>query len=312
MNTSINDDLSISSSFIKRFNAWVKERFPLANIISGTLSYITMVSIGRFIVNKDLTNLGFLDILGALAFISHLLLLRIFDEHKDYEVDKINHPERALSRGLITLRHLKFLALPLPVLGLLWSVFNGAASNHSLILWCTLICYSLLMAKEFFIGAWLTKRLVLYSISHMLVSPIMILWIIVGGSGHLELTNILFFILAVSFTSGISYELTRKTRGTDEDTALDSYNKSFGINGSLLLITLFNIVSFILGVLIIKEINQSTITAMVILLIGYVSTFYPTDNFLKKPVEKSRKINEGGLGLFFLGLYSSILVALFI
>jgi 4-hydroxybenzoate polyprenyltransferase len=312
MNTSIKENLSITSPFIKRFNAWAKERFPIANIISGSLSYITMVSIGRFIGGKEVTDFGIFDILGAIAFISHLLLLRIFDEHKDFEVDLINHPKRALSKGLITLRHLTLLAIPLPVLGLMWSFSNTSTSMAVVLIWSVLFIYSLLMAKEFFIGPWLTKRLVTYSISHMLVSPIMILWIIVGGSGSLISTNLLYFVLAVSFTSGISYELTRKIRGTDEDPALDSYNKSFGVNGSLVIMTIFNIVSLLLGLLIINEITSNNTISIIILTLGYTSTFYPTINFIKKPIEKSRKINEGGLGLFFLGLYVSILVSLFI
>ncbi len=312
MNSSVNETLSTSSPFPKRFNAWAKERFPIANIISGSLSYITMVSIGRFVVDKPLTSFNYIDLIGAIAFVSHLLLLRIFDEHKDFEVDKVNHPERALSKGILTLNHLKMLALPLPIISLAWSYFNSYNTHHVLLAWCILVIYSLLMAKEFFIGEWLSKRLVLYSIAHMIVSPIMILWIIIGGAGELVFANLVLLILAVSFTSGISYELTRNPRGTDEDPALDAYNKSFGTNGSIILMTVFNLISFILGIFILNEITPQNLISIGLLIVGYLSTFYPTFNFIKKPSAKSRKLNEGGLGLFFLGLYVSILVALFV
>lgn len=312
MNPSINNNLSPSSSFMKRFNAWAKERFPLVNIISGSLSYITMISLGKFIAGKDFSQFSSLDILGATAFVGHLLLLRIFDEHKDYEIDKKNHPDRALSKGLINLKHLKLIAIPLPLIGLTWSLLHINNSNHVLILWVFLFIYSLLMAKEFFMGEWLSKKLALYSISHMLVSPIMILWIIVGGSSELIASSLIYYVLAVSFTGGISYELTRKTRGKDEDMALDSYNKSFGLKGSIAITSFFNIISLLLGFLIIQEISLDKTISATLLVIGYISTIYPTYHFIKKPLEKSRKINEGGVGIFLLGLYTSILAALFV
>lgn len=312
MTNTTTNSINHSSPLFMRFNEWAKERFPLANIISGSLSYITMVSIGRFVAETPITNFGVVDIIGALAFIGHLLLLRIFDEHKDFEVDKLNHPQRALSRGLITLKHLRILAYPLPLLSLLWCYLSYSQSVDIFIIWFLLMGYSFLMAKEFFIGEWLSKRLTLYSISHMMVSPIMILWVIIGGSGNLNLTNLIIFVLAVSFTSGISYELTRKTRGSDEDPALDNYNSSFGTNGCIAIISVFNLMSFILCLLILSEINKVHFTGTVVLALGYISTFYPTINFLKKSTEKARKMSEGGLGLFFLGLYSSILVTLFI
>lgn len=308
----MNNALDLSDSLFLRLNAWFKDRFPMVNVISGALSYITMVSIGRFSAGIPVINFTLLDILGAMAFVGHLLLLRIFDEHKDFEVDKVNHPDRVLSKGLITLKHLTVIAIPLPLLSLLWTYLSFTDKSIALVLWLVMLIYSLLMAKEFFIGQWLTKRLVLYSFSHMLVSPLMILWVLVGGMGYLSFDPLIVLMLVVSFSSGISYELTRKTRGTDEDIALDAYNKQFGVTGCVSLITLFNLVSVILGYKILNMISQNQIIPIVCLFLGYLSTFYPTFNFLRKKTEKARKINEGGLGLFFLGLYISILLALFV
>lgn len=322
----MSSNLTLNSPFYKRFLAWSGERFPFANILSGALSYITMVCVGKYYsiielfikplegMNLHKISLEFTDILGAVAFIGHLFLLRVYDEHKDYEIDLKNHPDRALSRGLITLKHLRLLALPLPFFAIYWSYLadNGSFGITSF-LWLIMFIYSALMAKEFFIGKWLSKRLVLYSFSHMLVSPLMILWIIVGGAGKLDLSFPIIIMLILSFTGGIAYEITRKTRGTDESKELDSYNEYFGVKGCISIITGMNFVSF-LGALVFllllpKQIGMIPYT---ILILGYTCTFYPTINFLKKQSEKARKINEAGIGLFFLGLYICIITALFI
>jgi len=301
--------VQMTSPFIKRFMAWSNERFPMANVISGALGYITMVNIGRFIGNQGFSIISWTDLLGAIAFIAHLLLLRIFDEHKDYDIDKVNHPERALSRGLITLKHLRIIALPLPLFAIGWSYFQDQGIGITFYLWALMFIYSSLMAKEFFIGEWLSQKLVLYSFSHMIVSPLMYLWILIGGAGELKSSIVLTLILILSFTGGISYELTRKTRGTDENTKLDAYNKHFGTKGSIAIITVFNILSFIMAYKVIQLITTQFNYTHIILILGFLSTIYPTVNFLKKQTQKARKINEAGTGLFFLGLYISLLLA---
>lgn len=303
-------NITHDSPLIIKYLAWADDRFPLPNVISGALSFYVMISIGRFLAGNAGLSLTGLDFLGMFAYTGHLLLLRIFDEHKDYAVDKINHPERVLSQGIITLKHLKSLAIPMPILAITWSLLIDNGPGNALMIWSLMFGYTIFMTLEFFIGNWLRKRLFLYSFSHMLVSPLMILWPIVGGMQKIELPLLVSLILILAVTSGLSYEFTRKTRGNDEDKALDAYNKSFGTKGSIFLISILNFISLVLAYKSLQLLNGNSIAAIVILLLGYSCTFYPTYNFLKKCTEKARKVNEGGVGLYFLGLYISILVAL--
>ena len=305
--TSINKN----SNILLRLSEWSKDRFPIPNFISGALSFITMILIGRFLNENQIVALTQIDLIGIIAFVGHLLVLRVFDEHKDYKVDLINHPERVLSKGVITLTHLKYLALPFPMIAIFWSYLADQSFGPTFFVWLLMFIYSVLMAKEFFIGKYLTKNLFIYSLSHMLVSPIMVLWPITAGLGKIDLTiPLIQYTLFISLASGLAYELTRKTRGQDEDKNLDSYNKSFGTKISISYISLLNLMTFILGYLILEQINSSLFYPKLILFIGYTCTFYPTFNFLKKQTQKSRKVNEGGIGLYFLFLYVAILITL--
>ena len=92
-----------------------------------------------------------------------MLHLRIFDEHKDFVADQRAHPNRILSRGLITLSGLRkilsvvlwlelTLALVLPL-----SLF---------FVWVFMLLYSLLMLKEFFLPRFLDRHITLYMLSH--------------------------------------------------------------------------------------------------------------------------------------------------
>ena len=118
-------------------------------------------------------------------------------------------------------------------------------------------------------------------------------------------------ILFLSITSGLAYEYTRKTRGSDEDQNLDSYNKVFGLKLSIFIISVLNLLTFIISLYLLSRIKEMPWIQITILLIGHSCTYYPSINMLKAKTEKARKLNEGGLGLFILSLYAAFLSLLF-
>jgi 4-hydroxybenzoate polyprenyltransferase len=156
-------------------------------------------------------------------------MLRVFDEHKDYELDCHNHPERVLQSGVITLGHLK-------VLGVLAIVVQGGVSFYLAdgwgkipMFWLIAFVWSLLMAAEFFCGEWLEKRLVLYAFSHMVVMPMALIWMVQMGAGETQLSIDVALLAGLSFLSGAAFEVTRKMKAPeDERDTIDSYTKVFG------------------------------------------------------------------------------------
>jgi 4-hydroxybenzoate polyprenyltransferase len=88
--------------------AWLNERFPLRNGLFFVLLYLTTVLVARASV-ADTVVVRSGDLIGVMALWSFFLLLRVFDEHKDFAADAVAHPERVLQRGLVTLAHLRVL-----------------------------------------------------------------------------------------------------------------------------------------------------------------------------------------------------------
>src|SRR5439155_15749200 len=93
-------ELSADSSFARRFYAWVGERFPLANGLLFFVVYAAALLLGRQGAGATAA-LHVSDLGGFAAAWAFFLMLRVFDEHKDYALDCRLHPERVLSRGLI-------------------------------------------------------------------------------------------------------------------------------------------------------------------------------------------------------------------
>ena len=75
------------SAFARRFLAWMGERFPVANgVLAGVLFAGAMLA-GRALAAPGPVRVGPGDLLGFLAVYGFFLMLRVFDEHKDYESD---------------------------------------------------------------------------------------------------------------------------------------------------------------------------------------------------------------------------------
>ena len=233
----ITTTLSPSSTWVKRFYAWIEERFPLVQGILIAVMYMASLLAGRAIGAESLT-LGITDLPGFFALWAFFLMLRVFDEHKDYEKDLENHPERVLQSGLITLDHLKGVGVVAILVQLGASIFadiqSGGAIGAATISWLGVMAWSALMAKEFFVGEWLETRLVLYAVSHMLVMPLAVFWIMQMGSATTwQNFPSVVPILSVGFFAAASLEVVRKTRAPEEEReTVDSYTRTLGMSGA--------------------------------------------------------------------------------
>lgn len=213
-------------------NRWYRyqaERFPLLK--TGLLVAIFCLSILLYSgMQTDGPALpGLLPVLGAM--ISTLLMffqLRVADEIKDFDVDLQFRPERPVPRGLVTLRELGTLAFIaagvqfaiaiaidvglVPVLAVVWT-------------------YMWLMRREFFVPGWLQRRPVVYMLSHMLIMPLIGLYVSAFDWRCLcnELPAGLGWPLAMSFFIGLVLEIGRKTKTVaGERAGVDTYSALWG------------------------------------------------------------------------------------
>ncbi len=89
------------------------------------------------------------------------------------------------------------------------------------------------MAKEFFIGEWLSKRLFLYALSHMVVMPMGLVWAVTMASPGAALPTAIYVLAGFSFVSGFTFEISRKIKAPeDERDTIDSYTRIFGTKGA--------------------------------------------------------------------------------
>ncbi len=109
---------------IKRFHIYFKERFPLTlNIPFVALTYLGLSVSVQALYKREFILVDHTTLIGGFTALAMLLLLRISDELRDAEIDKILSPERPIPRGLVSLSEIRWLGMTTLVLLLAGNLF---------------------------------------------------------------------------------------------------------------------------------------------------------------------------------------------
>lgn len=300
--------LTIASPFGSRFLAWLRERFPFANALLFFILYLATAAVVRAGQAGHL-ELSLGDLIGCLVTWSFFLLLRVLDEHKDYALDCQNHPQRVLQRGLIELRHLKVVGLLAVAAQGLWSLWLDQRIGQVTLAWVALLAWTGLMAKEFFIHDWLNRHLTWYAVSHMLVMPLVVWWLANLALPGIRLSPSLLSLMALAFISGFCFEITRKTKGPEEERdSIDSYSRIFGTRSSAVLVVVLVSAMLLNQLWLIRLlVAQLPIWAPVLLLVFYVLALRQLIAFIRLPSAALRGKNEAFVALTMLAGYAVLI-----
>ena len=212
---------------------WIKffvERFD-------PLSHLVMISLfiaGHMAIVGSKFSLSFLLIfIGTTVF---FFKLRCFDEVKDLDLDMKINASRPLPRGLLSVFDVKDAIILCVIFEniIFYSININAGIAMSLA-----SVYSLIMYKEFFLGAWFRDKLTSYATAHTLVTILLSLSIFcaLDGREFYFLRGELYFFSIVSWLLFNIFELGRKTfLQSEEREQVESYSKVWGKGGAVVLV----------------------------------------------------------------------------
>jgi len=197
--------------FVVRLGAYLAERFPpLRHGILVAAYYTANQFLAAALTDGDTPmRLTPRSVAGALAVLCVFLLLRVLDEHKDFEEDRRKHPERVLQRGLVTLRDLRFLGGLCTAFVLLVALRRGVPA---LVAMSIVLGFAALMFQEFFVRTWLRRHLLAYAASHILIAPLIAAAVYSFTTGRYPWTapGCFWLYASVRFFLFIDWEISRK------------------------------------------------------------------------------------------------------
>ena len=300
-------------SLIKRYLMYFKERFPLvgAFLYAGSLFYMSYFSANLFYVHLPVNFLK--SAIGCIVIFLVLLHLRLFDEHKDYDRDIKAHPDRLLSKGIITLNDLKKLFIGVVLLEVMFSLYLGI---DAFCVWVVIMVWSYLMYVEFFAPVYLNQRMGLYLISHQLIVPMIVIFGLAERTvmGLITIADIVFmFMLSIgAICATITYEISRKTWSSEQEhDCADSYTKTWGITKTIIVNQTCAFISSIIFIGIFHY-DQSSPVFTFIALILFIQFLTAELLFYKNPSKKnSKKVELSGI-LFLLGIFINAGICMYI
>lgn len=293
-------------SFLYRFYIYQKERFPFIGYIFlvGAFSF-SAISFSRMCRGVD----GFIDLQPFLVCLFNTLtlffLVRIFDEFKDQEDDALYRKYLPVPRGIISLRELKYIGATVFVLQV---VVNSIFYPQMLLLYFFVMCYLLLMGKEFFIGDWLKKHQFWYVTSHMFIIP----FIDIFASGFdWHLSNIdppagLLIFFCISYLNGIVLEIGRKIKTPEsEEVGVLSYTRLIGSKKAPAFWILILFVTMLFAYAGAWYAGLGAIAYIVFTLLFLICSL-PAILFIKSPTIRSAKYIEYFSALWTFGMYLTL------
>lgn len=208
-----------SMSEAGRLRAYLAERFPLA-------PYGVLVALFFGAGSAAAVRLGGGEVRwwAAPAVLLAFFHLRVFDEHKDYAKDLVSHPDRLLSRGVVTLPMLRRWAAVAIVVQVALAASCGWGA---LLAWVAMCGFTVAMRFEFGVGERLNRSLLLYAVTHNPVVALLAVftWATTGARWD---ARYLLFVGAASVAS-LAFEIGRKTRlPAEEIPGVDSYSSVYG------------------------------------------------------------------------------------
>ena len=183
--------------------------------------------------------------------------------------------------------------------------------------------YMFFMAKEFFIKKWLTKRILIYALSHVVIM-VFITLVIVEATQYIVPKNIFdVFILqrykhnidfaliplfVLNYLNGIVLEIGRKTRRADEEEhGVQTYSKLWGRKKAVVVLSLLFVIEYFLVILgLAHTYEKYFFFGVFTLLLILVISIYFMIKFLKKDL--SGKVVETVSGLWI--IFSSMCMGL--
>lgn len=304
--------VTIDDPWLRRFSAWAKQRFPLEQGVLLLPLYLASLAVGHFATGTSVA-IGVWQVAGFFAFWSFFFVVRVFDEHKDYQIDCKNHPERVLQRGIITLAQLRVAAGIAIVAQIAIVSWICIASDSWTVFWTWAVAFvwSLGMAKEFFLHDWLSPRLVPYAISHMLLMPMLAYWAMSIGvattATGFPTGTLPPLFAALTFLGGFTFELSRKLKAPEEEReTVDSYSKVWGSKGAAVIVVCLMAAATAVLIAIFTTLFTGLTTlwwsigALIVCAIG-TSPLLSFARYVRTGAEKKL---QTGAALFLLGTYS--------
>lgn len=241
---------------ISRLHKYFSVMFPilprllLGFIIFGELHFFVLLNYG-----VKVFALGIEEVIGAYTIFAFYMWLRIADDFKDYELDKVLFKERPLPGGAVKKEDLVIICSLVQAVAVLLNVFF----MNNLWFFLVMYAYGFLMSKWFFKKNKIQSSLPLALITHNPVQIFVNLYVISFTCLKYHLAPfswITFFVLWTLYFPSLIWEVSRKIRAPRQEDDYTTYSKLFGYKKATKFVMILTIVDIFTNIILVWNLNK--------------------------------------------------------
>lgn len=247
----------------KRLYIYFKERYPLIArfllgvIVFGEIYFIILLNYGVLEFR-----LGMQELTGAYTVFAFLLWLRIADDLKDFETDKVLFPDRPLASGRVYKKDVIIACVFFQVIAVVLNIIY----MNNLLFFAILYGYGFLMRNWFFQRAKIQPNLIAALITHNPVQMIVNLYIISFTVIKYQLNPFSITTLLTLWTlyfPALIWEVSRKIRAPKDETEYTTYSKLWGYKKAIWFVLVLTIVDIITNIILVWNLSKITVVFFV-------------------------------------------------
>ncbi len=274
----------IMRDFFRRKGIYLREMFPVQIYLPYILVlYSCLYFASQLLAGKPLV-VDRYYLLGGISAFFVMLLMRTFDDLKDFDLDRRLFPWRATARGDVQKSDIQFLsALSFLVLVLA----NVLLGQKTIYVFAGVVIYLLLTFKWFFAENFHRRHQVFTMFTHQpipwAINFFLIHVALASGDAYLPFTKWHWILLAVFSLPITAWDVSRKIRAQGKETEYETFSMIFGTRPAALLAFSFLFFSGALAFYLGRQLDfPPGFFAIDIVLLSGMSFFY--FRFVGKPV----------------------------
>jgi 4-hydroxybenzoate polyprenyltransferase len=270
------------------------EMFPIPqHALLALLTYMNIAVFAGWAEKRPAFLASWYTLLGAWSIFGLWLILRLMDELKDEDIDRELFPDRPLPSGRVTSADIKGTLAGAMILYVVAHLLAGVA------LWTGLFVlgYSMLMFKRFFATELLRKSLIITLVTHNPIVPLMLAqgFVIFAAANGLPLKTLRWDLIVpfivMLWSPLLAWELARKIRSPEEETAYVTYSRLFGHVSAALLTAGVQMIALSVGLYFWSRFSLSWLY-LAILAFGLGLSFFGYLRFLLHPNRRTAKLKH--------------------
>lgn len=293
---------------LKRLNIYAREMYPVIPrlFISFLMVAVQILGVLTFSQSRPRYQFNWEDLGIVYTVFAFLFLLRIADEFKDLENDRVNYPERPLPSGRLFKKDLWYLGI------VLFITMVGVNLFLPQPLWpfILVVFYGFLMTVWFFQRDKIEPSLVLALVTHNPVQLLLSLYVIHYVTVQYQLplwTKENLLLALVLYIPALLWEVSRKIKAPADENQYVTYSQVWGFKGSLYTLVGIAAIGVIAAWLLVAE-----LVASVLLFVVFMVLIYTIFRFYQNPNGKNLKFSLPAYLIAHLSLFLILVALLYI